>query len=223
MTVAIKIFPFFGADHCFSNWHMSRFVVKNIEFNCVEQYMMYCKAKLFGDEEVASLIMKSKSPKIQKMLGRKVANYDEAIWSARRRGIVSVGIREKFKQNPDFLEVLFSTGKDVLVEASPWDRVWGVGLDARDDRINNPLKWQGQNLLGKILMEIRSRIETIMFTTEIEQCPRTGRDKQVVVGAHNIDTGKAVIVSDGEIEYFIKHANAYWDECSGAYLSHRLD
>lgn len=147
---------FFGAQDPLSNWHPARFVVKTVPFGCAEQYMMYAKACLFGDREVAAQILAAPTPKEQKQLGRKVCGYDEAIWAARRERIVFAGLLEKFRQNPRLDRCLLATGTTMLAEASPYDRIWGIGLSVNDPRISAPSFWPGQNLLGKVLMEVRS-------------------------------------------------------------------
>lgn len=149
---------FHGADDVLSNWHASPFSYKGFQFNCVEQFMMFSKAKMFGDEETAKQVMATHDPKTQKALGRKVKNYDDMAWSAKRLSIVAVGCREKFRQNPVLLKALLDTEDRVLVEASPYDRVWGIGLSKDDPRSLDPGKWQGLNLLGEALMAVRKRL-----------------------------------------------------------------
>ena len=109
---------FFTSADAFSNWHPAAFEYHGVTFGCVEQFMMYSKANLFGDDAAAAKILATDSPKKQKALGRSVVGYDDNTWKAKRLSIVTVGCREKFRQNPSLLAQLLSTGDNVLVEAS---------------------------------------------------------------------------------------------------------
>lgn len=151
---------FFSERDQFSNWFISDFEVKGVRFNCVEQFMMYCKAKLFGDESTANAIMAATHPRDQKALGRSVTGYDDAEWCSRRVRIVAHGCYAKFSQNDVLRRALLETGDTVLVEASPYDRIWGVGLAEHDPRILDPRQWRGQNLLGIALADARERLLT---------------------------------------------------------------
>jgi ribA/ribD-fused uncharacterized protein len=139
----------------FSNWHRSPFVYKGHRFNCVEQFMMFSKAKMFGDDKAAAAVMATSDPRQQKALGRAVKGYDDATWSSRRLNIVTVGCREKFLQNPSMLAELLATGTTMIVEASPYDRVWGIGLGQDDPKALDRKQWRGENLLGQALMTVR--------------------------------------------------------------------
>lgn len=132
-----------------------RFEYRDIWFTSVEQFMMYSKAKLFGDEEVAKKILETDNCQAQKMLGRDVQGFVEAVWKAKRNSIVFVANREKYRQNPNLLSLLLLTGDAILVEASERDRLWGAGLHENDDRIADPTKWRGLNLHGQIQMGVR--------------------------------------------------------------------
>ena len=149
---------FFGADDVFSNWHRCRFEYRGHQFTSVEQFMMFAKAKLFDDEASATVVLATNDPRDQKALGRKVTGFDATLWEARRESIVFVGCREKFGQNPGLRSVLLASAPTVLVEASPWDRIWGVGLRERDPLIADPSKWRGLNLLGTTLMRVRDAL-----------------------------------------------------------------
>lgn len=150
---------FFGAADVFSNWHRCEFSYRGFTFTSVEQFMMLSKAKLFADERSAKAVMATNDPAQQKAIGRKVTGFDESLWNRKRESIVYVGCREKFAQNRAMRSVLMASSPTVLVEASPWDRIWGVGLDARDPGIADPSQWQGQNLLGKTLMRVRDALD----------------------------------------------------------------
>lgn len=144
---------------CFSQWWKSDFLENMDLYCCTEQYMMAGKAKLFNDEEVFEEIMKCKDPKKIKSLGRKVKNFDEEKWNKAKIDIVFKGNYLKFTQNKDLKEFLLSTENRIIVEASPYDAVWGIKMSENDEFVNNPLKWKGENLLGFILMEVRDEIK----------------------------------------------------------------
>lgn len=149
---------------CLSNWFEASFVIDGINYNSAEQYMMFKKALLFNDAENASKIMDAASPKICKALGKKVKPFDSAIWDQHKYNIVYDGIKAKFEQNPDIRAVLLATGDSILVEASPFDNIWGIGLTARQAKEISPEEWPGQNLLGKILMDVRKALENSVST-----------------------------------------------------------
>jgi len=155
---AVSFTPFFQGSSAFSNWHKVAFIVGGTTFNCVEQYMMYAKAKFFGDEGTAAAVLATQDPGRQKALGRRVAGFDDSIWIENRMSIVRTGVLAKFTQNSRLQEALFATAGTELVEASPYDRVWGVGLAATDPRIHDRSQWRGENLLGKILTEVRDHL-----------------------------------------------------------------
>jgi ribA/ribD-fused uncharacterized protein len=143
---------------CLSQWWPSPFVVDDVRFATAEHYMMWRKANLFGDDEVAAEILTAGHPKQAKDFGRRVRRFDEATWVAERSGIVVDGNVAKFAQHPDLGRYLAGTGDRVLVEASPLDRVWGIGLAAGDPRTVNPRGWRGLNLLGFALADVRAQL-----------------------------------------------------------------
>lgn len=147
---------FWGTSHPFSQWHPAEFVIDGITFNCAEQYMMYRKAKLFCDEEIAEQILQAKKPSVQKELGRLVQNFDAAEWKQNRERIVYEGNFYKFTQNENLRKFMMDTADKMIVEASPVDKVWGIGMAESNPDARNPEKWNGENLLGKILMELRA-------------------------------------------------------------------
>lgn len=149
---------FFTEAAPFSQWYACKFEAEGQEFNCAEQYMMWGKAMLFEDEAVAKEIMEAKHPREHKALGRKVKGYDEQKWRENRERIVKDGNRAKFTQNAELLALLEGTVGTELVEASPYDKIWGIGLAESDPRANDPSKWKGQNLLGKVLTELREEL-----------------------------------------------------------------
>lgn len=146
---------------CLSQWWKCSFMEEGIIFCCAEQYMMYKKAILFGDFRHAYEIINTSEPKRIKELGRLVEGFNEDIWNAHKEQIVMQGNILKFSQNILLREFLINTGDKVLVEASPYDKVWGVGLKKESADICDPEKWKGLNLLGFILMETRDRLRII--------------------------------------------------------------
>lgn len=140
---------------CFSNWFTAPFTVEGIRYPTAEHYMMAGKARLFGDNEARERILKSPSPGAAKRFGREVRNFDEGTWVTERSRIVEEGVLAKFAQYEELRAFLAATKKRVLVEASPKDRIWGIGLGADDERATHPIQWNGLNLLGFALMRAR--------------------------------------------------------------------
>ena len=142
----------------FSQWYPARFVVDGVVYSCAEQYMMAKKAQLFQDHEAVKKIMASRNPATQKALGRKVAGFKREVWDTVSRDVVLRASLAKFSQNHKLLAYILGTGEDILVEASPTDTIWGIGLDELDPDALDPAKWQGTNWLGEVLMETRSAL-----------------------------------------------------------------
>ncbi|MFE7628269.1 NADAR family protein [Streptomyces sp. NPDC057509] len=143
---------------CLSQWWPSPFTVDGVGYASAEHWMMAGKARLFGDEEAAGRAVAAKSPAEAKKVGRLVRGFDEAVWERERYGLVVAGSVHKFGQNQELGAFLRGTGDRVLVEASPLDRIWGIGLAADDQRAQDPATWRGLNLLGFALMEARERL-----------------------------------------------------------------
>lgn len=150
---------FWGTEHPFSQWHPSTFTVDGIEFNCAEQFMMYKKAKLFCDDDIATEILDAHKPSVQKQLGRLVKDFDAAEWNQNRERIVYQGNFHKFTQNEELRKFLLETNDKIIVEASPLDPIWGIGMGADNPDARHPEKWKGENLLGKVLMELRANLQ----------------------------------------------------------------
>jgi ribA/ribD-fused uncharacterized protein len=146
-----------GAE-CLSQWAPSRFAVDGTDFATAEHYMMWRKAVLFGDEEAAARVLTAGHPKQAKDIGGQVRGFSDDTWKAHRFGIVTAGNVAKFSQNPELGAYLMRTGARVLVEASPMDRIWGIGLAADDERAAAPERWRGLNLLGFALMRARDEM-----------------------------------------------------------------
>lgn len=144
--------------HAFSQWAIRPMTIDGVEYNCCEQYMMAEKAKLFGDTAVLAKIMAEKNPERQKSLGREVRGFVEAKWNAIARDVVYKGNYHKFSQNADCRELLKNSGDKVIVEASPTDTIWGIGLSEWDARATDPKRWRGTNWLGECIMKARDTL-----------------------------------------------------------------
>jgi ribA/ribD-fused uncharacterized protein len=142
----------------YSQWYQSRMVIDGIEYNCCEQYMMHQKALIFGDEITAEMILASTDPKEQKALGRRVAGFNKDRWDEVCVGIVFKGNFAKFSQNEMLKSALLSTGSRILVEASPYDKIWGIGMAEDHPDIENPDRWKGLNLLGWCITTVRTEL-----------------------------------------------------------------
>ncbi|WP_344149549.1 NADAR family protein [Kribbella yunnanensis] len=143
---------------CLSQWWPAPFVVDGVRYATTEHFMMAGKARTFGDEQTLAEILAVPSPAQAKALGRKVRNFDTAIWAEHRFDIVVAANAAKFSQYDDLRAYLLGTKDRVLVEASPVDRIWGIGLAADDVRAQEPRQWRGLNLLGFALMAVRREL-----------------------------------------------------------------
>ncbi len=141
---------------CLSQWWPARFELDGRAFATAEHFMMWGKATLFGDDGAAAKILRAADPRAAKRLGRQVRGFDLAVWEQQRFDIVVRGSAAKFGQNRELGRFLAATGDRVLVEASPSDRIWGIGLSAGDERAADPRTWRGSNLLGFALMQARA-------------------------------------------------------------------
>lgn len=147
---------FFWNETPFSQWAKSKFVIDDIIYNCAEQYMMACKARMFGDRDKEISIMEATHPREQKQLGRQVKGFHSDRWNHVARDVVYEGNKAKFIQNKKMKEQLFETYPKILVEASPYDKIWGIGLNAKDAQNTSPDEWPGLNWLGQVLTELRN-------------------------------------------------------------------
>ena len=145
----------------FSNWFACKFRADGRVFKSIEQYMMYEKALTFGDTEIAARVLDVTDPAEIKALGRQVKNYDDAHWNGRRQLVVYKGLLAKFSQNEALKQKLFATGSALLAECEPTDKIWGIGMGPDDDRRFDRSQWQGQNLLGYTLSEIREDLKKL--------------------------------------------------------------
>lgn len=146
----------------FSQWYKSSMDIffwgSMQTFNCCEQYMMACKALMFHDTEILKKILETSDPREQKKLGRQVKNFDVVRWEEVAKEIVYAGNWEKFNSNKGLKKMLLDTAGTTLVEASPYDKIWGIGLSENDPKARQRKFWQGTNWLGEILTEVREDI-----------------------------------------------------------------
>jgi len=141
-----------------SQWFGSRFMIDGLEYNCCEQYMMSQKAALFEDFETHAKIMMATEPKEQKSLGRLVKNFDENKWNEVADDIVYRANLAKFSQNPELKQKLLDTTDKIIVECSPYDSIWGNGLNISDTLNTLAENWKGTNRLGKAIMRVRATL-----------------------------------------------------------------
>jgi ribA/ribD-fused uncharacterized protein len=143
---------------CLSQWYPLEFTVDGVAYPTAEHWMMAGKARLFADPQGLREVLAAPTPKAAKAAGRRVRNFVEERWVAQRYAIVVAGNLAKFGQHPDLRGYLLGTGERVLVEASPRDRIWGIGMGPNNPDVHRPSAWRGRNLLGFALMEVRERL-----------------------------------------------------------------
>ncbi|HTW02959.1 MAG TPA: NADAR family protein [Streptosporangiaceae bacterium] len=143
---------------CLSQWWPAAFSVDGITYPTAEHWMMAAKARLFGDDQALAAVLAADSPKDAKAVGRTVRGFGEKDWAAARFDLVVSGSLAKFRQNPDLGAFLRGTGRRVLVEASPRDRIWGIGMGTSNPDASRPSRWRGTNLLGFALMNARGQL-----------------------------------------------------------------
>ena len=143
---------------CLSQWWIADFKVDDLTYRSTEHWMMAEKARLFEDEATLGRILAAKSPAEAKKLGREIGGFVPEVWEAQKYEIVKTGNLHKFRQHRELRQFLLATNDRVLVEASPVDTIWGIGLAADSADAENPARWQGPNLLGFALMEVRDQL-----------------------------------------------------------------
>ncbi|MFT3685786.1 MAG: NADAR family protein [Phycisphaerales bacterium] len=143
-----------------SQWFKSRFTVDGVQYATAEQFMMAEKARVFGDTDAAKDILRSRNPREQKEIGRRVRKFDADTWNSVCRGVVYTGNLAKFTQNDDLRELLLATGERTIVEASPKDAIWGIGLIHTDPRVHDPAQWLGTNWLGIAIEQVRKQLRS---------------------------------------------------------------
>lgn len=160
----------------FCQWEESYFEIDGVEYSCAEQYMMAEKARLFEDERTLDMIMDTDDPATQKKLGRLVENFDVDVWQDDDTpngkplcwNIVYRGTIAKFSQNEQLKRELFKTRGTTLVEASPYDKIWGIGLGEGDPGCNSRDTWLGMNWLGEVLTQARDHLMQIDRSSEVD-------------------------------------------------------
>ncbi|MCG8331867.1 MAG: NADAR family protein [Chitinophagales bacterium] len=143
---------------CLSQWWIADFEVDGITYRSAEHWMMAGKARLFSDQLALERILNANSPAEAKKIGRQVRNFNQAIWNEHKYEIVKKGNFHKFNQSPEQKEFLINTKNRILVEASPYDKIWGIGMRQDEYGIENPYNWKGPNLLGFAIMEVRDEL-----------------------------------------------------------------
>jgi ribA/ribD-fused uncharacterized protein len=143
---------------CLSQWYPAPFSVDGVRYATAEHYMMAGKARLFGDAEAERLVLASDDPGRAKGAGRRVRGFDEGTWAAHRYDLVVAANTAKFASHSPLGNFLLGTGDRVLVEASPSDTIWGIGLSAAQPEAWYPSRWRGLNLLGFALMDVRASL-----------------------------------------------------------------
>lgn len=160
MRVTDKYVFFWGGP--FSQWFLSDFFDDKNMYNCAEQYMMYHKAMLFGDEEIAKEVLQEQNPREHKKLGRRIKNFNQDLWNESKEYIVYKGNKLKFTQDPMLMDQIKKHRNKIFVEAAPNDRIWGIGLHWDNDDCLDESKWEGENLLGKAL----NKVQNFIFNNE---------------------------------------------------------
>lgn len=190
---------------CLSNWYAAEFDYAGRHFFNSEQFMMYHKVLMFGRKDLAEQIMNTKSPAVcKKIAGQRFPEFIPRLWDDTCYAIVKRGVRAKFIQNPDILWVLLVTENALLAECSAKDKKWGIGIDIKDPAVNDVSKWTGQNLLGRILMEVR---------TELRQ-EKAVKGKLEYVDAHDLGPIPEWKMKPGElmrVPQFYSTIHAYGD------------
>ena len=198
---------------CFSNWYQAGFDYAGQHYANSEQFMMYQKVMMFGKYELAEKIMKTGDPgKCKKLAGQKFPEFDSTIWEKTCYTAVKRGVKAKFAQNDDILEVLLGTGNAILAECSPYDKKWGIGINLNNSDCRVIAKWRGRNLLGRILMKVREELrQEIMASYD-------GRLQYVE--ARDLDPIREWKMTAGELKripQFYNAVHAYSDTLKGTY------
>ena len=178
-----KLTKFFSGRSCFSNFYPCRVLeIDGADWRCTEHYYMYQKATAFGDSYTAARILQSQKPAQMKYWGRRVCGFKQDKWDAISRDIMRKACKCKFEQNRQLLIELFRTCGTVLVEASPYDRRWGIGLSATDKRSNDFKSWQGENWLGFLLSNLREELCSRPQFVPLFECVKCDRSFNYPVG-----------------------------------------
>ncbi|MBP5154991.1 MAG: NADAR family protein [Clostridia bacterium] len=147
-----------GPNGHLSNWYPSAFELDGTRFSSAEQYIMYRKCMIFGDEEAARAVLSADDPSKQQEIGRKAKGYVGSVWAGMRQTVAFEGLLAKFSRNEELKQKLLDTGDAYLVECAGSDKIWACGIRIDDDRRFNASDWEGQNLLGFALMQVRKEL-----------------------------------------------------------------
>lgn len=178
---------------CFSNWYPDEFDYAGNHYLNSEQFMMYHKVMMFRKHDLAEQIMNTADPaKCKKIAGQKFPEFVPALWEKTSKTIVKRGVKAKFAQNPDILQMLLGTGNTLLAECSPYDKKWGIGIDIGDPKRNDISAWTGRNLLGQVLMEVREELRLEVSLS------KNGRPEYV--DARNLDPIPEWLMTAGELK-----------------------
>lgn len=143
---------------CLSQWYPAPFSEAGRTYATAEHYMMAGKATLFRDEEMLARVLAAASPAAAKKFGRQVRGFEDRVWRAHRADLVARGSELKFRQHAELRAFLLATGDRVIVEASPRDAIWGIGMSESNPASKDPARWRGLNLLGFALMRARDAL-----------------------------------------------------------------
>jgi len=177
---------FYTKNSPWSNHYPCKFTVDDVTFNCTEQYFMWRKAVAFGDDVIATTILRTADPQQHKKLGRKVAGFVKDQWDRQSEQHMHDANWAKFTQNPDLRRQLFMTAGTTLVECSPRDCRWGIGLSASNPRALVRSQWRGRNLLGQLLTQLRDKMGQMPeYSAEYAEAVKDLAGKQTAVGANH--------------------------------------
>ena len=205
---------FWEKESPFSQWYKSKFYADGLCFVTAEQYMMFHKAILFGDIETAAQIMRADDAEKQKKLGRKVKNFDEDTWAKHSIRIVYEANRYKFTQNTFLFETLISKENKIIVEASPYDKTWGVGLAADNPLITSPKQWPGKNQLGYILTMLR---DDLKYYIEHNHAWIEERIEDIPLNDEQYRSLKRGFAPDWDFRYEPRYLNGWHYFCRSGY------
>jgi ribA/ribD-fused uncharacterized protein len=133
--------------------------IEGVKYPTVEHYFQAMKAKEFNDEEMYNKIVKTKTAKAVKAVGKKVKNFVQEVWDSKREAVMEKAIRAKFVQHPELRKQLLETGDKIIGFADPRNTFWGIGTGMESEKSKKPSKWRGQNKIGKILMALRTTLK----------------------------------------------------------------
>lgn len=153
-----KFIFYFGEKFVYSHWFKCDFKIGNLNLCCVEQYIMYQKAILFNDNEIAKRILNSSDPSRHRHLGKRVTGFNKGIWHQHCKRFPFEGNFAKFSQNEELRKILMQSVGKYFAEASPYDRIWGIGLSMSNLKIYDRLQWRGKNWAGEVLESVRTEL-----------------------------------------------------------------